>query len=67
MPHTDSIIIYNNGVLHNINREPYETNMDVYRRGWYIINNKTASQTSHNLYSLSLIEIYKNKGMTYDM
>jgi|688.fasta_scaffold01097_42 hypothetical protein len=67
-----SIIIYNNGVLHNINREPYETNMDVYRRGWYIINNKTkdaaaASQTSHNLYSLSLIEIYKNKGMTYDM
>ncbi len=70
-----SIIIYNNGVLHNINREPYETNMDVYRRGWYIINNKTAnaadaaaaSQTSHNLYSLSLIEIYKNKGMVYDM
>jgi hypothetical protein len=55
--------------------------MDVYRRGWYIINNKTAyaadakdakdaaaaSQTSHNLYSLSLIEIYKNKGMVYDM
>ena len=68
-----SIIIYNNGVLHNINREPYETNMDVYRRGWYIINNKTAdavaapSQPSHNLYSLSLIEIYKNKGMVYDM
>jgi hypothetical protein len=64
-----SIIIYNNGVLHNINREPYETNMDVYRRGWYIINNKAAnaSQTSHNLYSLSLIEIYKNKGMTYEM
>jgi len=62
----DSIIIYNNGVLHNINREPYETNIDVYRRGWYIINNKTAAAT-HNLYSLSLIEIYKNKGMTYDM
>jgi len=65
----DSIIIYNNGVLHNINREPYETNMDIYRRGWYIINNKTeaAAATTHNLYSLSLIEIYKNKGMTYDM
>jgi hypothetical protein len=69
----DSIIIYNNGVLHNINREPYETNMDVYRRGWYIINNKTADATAataaatHNLYSLSLIEIYKNKGMVYDM
>jgi len=65
----NSIIIYNNGVLHNINREPYETNMDVYRRGWYIINNKTANaeEPSHNLYSLSLIEIYKNKGMVYDM
>ena len=65
----DSIIIYNNGVLHNINREPYETNIDVYRRGWYIINNKAtaAAATTHNLYSLSLIEIYKNKGMTYDM
>lgn len=66
----DSIIIYNNGVLHNINREPYETNMDVYRRGWYIINNKTAdaaAAATHNLYSLSLIEIYKNKGMVYDM
>jgi hypothetical protein len=67
----NSIIIYNNGVLHNINREPYETNMDVYRRGWYIIKNKAANATAaaaaHNLYSLSLIEIYKNKGMVYDM
>ena len=63
----DSIIIYNNGVLHNINREPYETNMDVYRRGWYIINNNNKTAPSHNLYSLSLIEIYKNKGMVYDM
>jgi hypothetical protein len=65
----DSIIIYNNGVLHNINREPYETNIDVYRRGWYIINNKAeaVAAATHNLYSLSLIEIYKNKGMTYDM
>ena len=75
MSQPSSIIIYNNGVLHNINREPYETNMDVYRRGWYIINNKTkdavaaaaAAAAAHNLYSLSLIEIYKNKGMVYDM
>jgi hypothetical protein len=69
MSQPNSIIIYNNGVLHNINREPYETNMDVYRRGWYLINNKTrdVAAPSHNLYSLSLIEIYKNKGMVYDM
>ena len=66
----DNIItIYNNGMIHLINREPYETNMDVYRRGWYIINNKTANTAgaSANLYSNSLMEIYKNKGMTYDM
>jgi hypothetical protein len=62
----DNIItIYNNGMIHLIKREPYETNMDVYRRGWYIINNKTANASY--LYSNSLMEIYKNKGMTYDM
>ena len=59
-------------MIHLINREPYETNMDVYRRGWYIINNKTAAAKAtgaeqDNLYSKSLMEIYKNKGMTYDM
>ena len=68
----DNIItIYNNGMIHLINREPYETNMDVYRRGWYIINNKTVQATgagaAAGLYSNSLMEIYKNKGMTYDM
>ena len=65
----DSVItIYNNGMIHLINREPYETNMDVYRRGWYIINNKTgAAGAADNLYSNSLMETYKNKGMTYDM
>lgn len=65
----DNIItIYNNGMIHLINREPYETNMDVYRRGWYIINNKTVNAgAAANLYSKSLMEIYKNKGMTYDM
>ena len=71
----DNIItIYNNGMIHLINREPYETNMDVYRRGWYIINNKTkvaagatGTGAAAYLYSNSLMEIYKNKGMTYDM
>ena len=48
--------------------------MDVYRRGWYIINNKTkeaagaaGAGAAAYLYSNSLMEIYKNKGMTYDM
>jgi hypothetical protein len=45
--------------------------MDVYKRGWYIINNKLSENDKPlkqlDMYSRSLIEIYKNKGMIYDM
>jgi len=67
MTQSDTITIYNNGMIHIINREPYETNMDVYKRGWYIINNKSLENDKYRLQSISLIEIYKNKGMIYDM
>lgn len=69
MTQSDHITIYNNGIIHIINREPFETNLDVYRRGWFIINNKSHEQhvLSNNLHSISLIESYKNKGMIYDM
>jgi hypothetical protein len=67
MTQSDTITIYNNGMIHIINREPYETNMDVYKRGWYIINNKSLENDKYKLQSISLIEIYKNKGMIYDM
>jgi hypothetical protein len=74
MSQSESIAIYNNGVIHIIHREPYETNMDVYKRGWFIIKNKDKYNTLslhsplslHSLQSISLIEIYKNKGMVYD-
>jgi hypothetical protein len=68
MSQSESIAIYNNGVIHIIHREPYETNMDVYKRGWFIIKNKDKYNTHslHSLHSISLIEIYKNKGMVYD-
>jgi hypothetical protein len=74
MSQSESIAIYNNGVIHIIHREPYETNMDVYKRGWFIIKNKDKYNTHsplslhslHSLQSISLIEIYKNKGMVYD-
>jgi len=71
MSQSESIAIYNNGVIHIIHREPYETNMDVYKRGWFIIKNKDKYNT-HSLHSplslqsISLIEIYKNKGMVYE-
>ncbi len=67
MTQSDTITIYNNGMIHIINREPYETNMDVYKRGWYIINNQSLENDKYKLQSISLIEIYKNKGMIYDM
>ena len=67
----DNITIFNKGRIYIINKEPYETVGDVYKRGWYIINNiKTHnSDKSDNytkLYSLSIINNNKNKGMTYD-
>ena len=68
MSQNESIAIYNNGMIHIINREPYETNMDVYKRGWFIIKNKDKynSLSLLSLQSISLIENYKNKGMIYD-
>jgi hypothetical protein len=75
MSQSESITIYNNGMIHIIHREPYETNMDVYKRGWFIIKNKGIKNDKYNLIlplsllslqSISLIENYKNKGMIYD-
>jgi hypothetical protein len=67
MIQTDYITIYNHGIIHIINREPYETNMDVYKRGWFIIKNKKDTRNKKELISISLIDNYKNKGMVYDM
>jgi hypothetical protein len=66
MTQSDYISIYNNGEIHIINREPYETNMDVYKRGWFIIKNKHCENDNNKLISISLMDIYKNKGMIYD-
>ena len=62
---TDNIIIYNKGIINIIDREPYETNSDVYRRGWFIINNKNKEENYNKLISDSIININKNKGMEY--
>jgi hypothetical protein len=66
MTQSDSITIYNNGMIHIIDREPYETNVDVYKRGWFIIKNRQSENDKNKLLSSSLMEIYKNKGMIYD-
>lgn len=70
----DNITIFNKGRIYIINKEPYETVGDVYKRGWYIINNIKTDKTCNSeksdnytkLYSLSIINNNKNKGMTYD-
>ena len=66
MTQSDYISIYNNGAIHIIDREPYETNMDIYKRGWFIIKNKHRESDKNKLISISLMDIYKNKGMVYD-
>ena len=66
MTQIDYITLYNDGKIHIIEREPYETNVDVYKRGWFIIKQKDIEPDSKRLQSISLMEIYKNKGMVYD-
>lgn len=61
----DDILIYNKGIIHIIDKEPYETISDVYKRGWYIINNKGGEPDVKKLISDSIININKNKGMEY--
>jgi hypothetical protein len=66
MTQIDYITLYNHGKIHIIDREPYETNVDVYKRGWFIIKHKDIETDSKRLQSISLMDIYKNKGMVYE-
>jgi hypothetical protein len=61
----DNIVIFNKGLLYTIEREPFETNASLYRRGWYIINNKNNETNYKKLVTDSIIYINKNKGMIY--
>jgi hypothetical protein len=60
----DTITIFNNGVIHLIDKEPNENISDTYKRGWFIVKNKGESNYN-KLYSLSIITNNKNKGMIY--
>jgi hypothetical protein len=60
----DTITIFNNGIIHLIDKEPNENISDTYKRGWFIIKN--IGESNYNkLYSLSIIANNKNKGMIY--
>jgi hypothetical protein len=62
--HEDTITIFHNGIIHIIKKEPYENTCDIYKRGWYIIKNNNG-ENYNSLYSSSIINNNKNKGMIY--
>jgi hypothetical protein len=65
MNQCDDILIYNKGIIHIIDKEPFETISEVYKRGWFIINNKNKESDMKKIISDSIIDINKNKGMEY--
>jgi len=65
MSGNDNIVIYNKGYIHLIDREPFETNEDVYKRGWYIVVNKDNEENINKLLSMSIITNNIDKGMEY--
>ena len=52
------------GKIFNISQEPYETIEESYKRGWFIVKNFD-NMPYMKLYSLSIKNINKNKGMSY--
>jgi len=65
MKQTDNIVIYNKGHIHLIDKEPYETNEDVFKRGWFIVINKDNEENMNKLISMSIIKNNIDKGMEY--
>ncbi len=66
------IIIINNmiitleykGKLYSIEREPFETTEDSYKRAWYIVQNYD-NFAYDQLYSMSIMKMNEKKGMHY--
>jgi hypothetical protein len=60
----DNINIYYSGKIYIIDKEPYETNEDVYMRGWYIVKNYN-NFNYDELISMSKIYINEKNNMKY--
>lgn len=58
------IIIHYKGKLYIIDKEPFESNEDVYKRGWFIVKNQ-GKYCKEELISLSIINNNLKKGMEY--
>ena len=63
----DSIILYCNGRNFKITKEPFETNEDVYKRGWFIIKNYNNISDYNELISRSIIYINEKNNMVYSI
>lgn len=62
----DCVKIYHKGRYYTINKEPFETSENTYKRGWFIIINYNNYENYNELISRSLIYINeKNNDMTY--
>ena len=55
---TNNIVIYNDGIIYKIDKEHFETNQDVYKRGWYIIKTYNRKEIKNKIYE-TIIEIQK--------
>ena len=52
--------------LYKIEKEPFETHEETYRRGWFIIKNMDKYQNFNELVSMSIIHNNVKKEMIYD-
>ena len=59
-----NINIYYCGKIYIIEKEPFETNENAYKRAWFIVKNYNTA-AYNELISLSKININKNNGMDY--
>ncbi len=57
----DNIVIIHNDYIYMIEKEPYETDENTYKRGWYIINNYEKITNINELISRSIIVLNENK------
>lgn len=63
MVNNNIIIINYNNKIYKIEKEPFETYIDTYNRGWFIVKNYKNIEYN-KLYSLSII---KNNENNYNM
>ena len=57
----NTIIINFDNKLYLIEKEPYETDENSYKRGWFIIKNQETFKNEKELISRSIIYLNENK------